>query len=201
MGRLDEPRKGLPVLCEAVPAVLAERPGTRFLVAGRGDEQEAAELVPAEHRGAVEFLGMVSDEDKAALLSSVDAYVAPHTGGESFGIVLVEAMAAGVPVLASDLDAFSEVLDQGRVGALFPTGDVAELSDALSALLADPARREALSSAASDWVLRFDWDTVTSDLLAVYETVAAGFGGVAEDVVTRRFSLRGRLRGLASPPD
>ena len=93
------------------------------------------------------------------------------------------------------------MLDQGRVGALFPTGDVAQLSDALSALLADPARRKALSSAASDWVLRFDWDTVTSDLLAVYETVAAGFGGVAEDVVTRRFSLRGRLRGLASPPD
>jgi phosphatidylinositol alpha-mannosyltransferase len=67
-------------------------------------------------------------------------------------------------------------------------------------LLDDPARRKALRTAAGSWVRRFDWDTVTSDLLAVYETVAAGFGGVGEDDVTRRFSLRGRLRGLASPP-
>jgi len=201
IGRLDEPRKGLPTLLAAMEPVLARRPGVRLLVAGSGDSEEVLEDVAPAVRDAVTFLGIVTEADKVRLLRSADVYVAPNLGGESFGIVLVEAMAAGVPVLASDLDAFSEVLDQGRVGALFPTGDVAELSDALSALLADPARREALSSAASDWVLRFDWDTVTSDLLAVYETVAAGFGGVAEDVVTRRFSLRGRLRGLASPPD
>jgi phosphatidyl-myo-inositol alpha-mannosyltransferase len=142
----------------------------------------------------------VTELDKARLLRSADVYVAPNLGGESFGIVLVEAMAAGVPVLASDLDAFREVLDDGRVGALFPTGDVAKLGDALCALLDDPARREALGTAASRWVRRFDWETITRDLVAVYETVAAASGGVAEDVVTRRFSLRGRLRGLATPP-
>ena len=87
---------------------------------------------------------MVSDEDKAALLRSVDLYVAPHTGGESFGIVLVEAMSAGAPVLASDLDAFRRVLDDGALGELFASGDADDLARHLLALLADPAARAEL---------------------------------------------------------
>ncbi|GAA3072341.1 hypothetical protein GCM10020000_66360 [Streptomyces olivoverticillatus] len=78
MGRIDEPRKGLPVLMRALPKILAERPGTRLLVAGRGDEEEAVAVLPPEMRSSVEFLGMVSDEDKARLLRSVDVYVAPQ---------------------------------------------------------------------------------------------------------------------------
>lgn len=113
IGRIDEPRKGLPVLMRALPKILAVRPEARLLVAGRGDEKEAVASLPAELRSRVEFLGMVSDEDKARFLRSVDLYVAPNTGGESFGIILVEAMSAGAPVLASDLDAFAQVLDQG----------------------------------------------------------------------------------------
>jgi phosphatidyl-myo-inositol alpha-mannosyltransferase len=200
IGRLDEPRKGLPTLLAAMEHVVARRPGVRLVVAGSGDSDGVLEDVSDAVRAAVTFLGVVSEVDKARLLRSADVYVAPNLGGESFGIVLVEAMAAGVPVLASDLDAFREVLDDGRVGAFFPTGDVARLGDALCSLLDDPARRDALRRAASVWVRRFDWDSITTDLLAVYETVAAASGGVAEDVVTRRFSLRGRLRGLASPP-
>ncbi|MGW9285532.1 glycosyltransferase family 4 protein, partial [Streptomyces diastaticus] len=100
IGRIDEPRKGLPVLMKALPAILAARPEARLLVAGRGDEEEAVAGLPAELRERVEFLGMVSDEDKARLLRSVDLYVAPNTGGESFGIILVEALSAGAPVLA-----------------------------------------------------------------------------------------------------
>jgi phosphatidylinositol alpha-mannosyltransferase len=198
VGRLDEPRKGLPTLLAAMEHVVANRPGVRLLVAGRGDADEVLEDVSPAVRAAVTFLGVVSETDKARLLRSADVYVAPNLGGESFGIVIVEAMAAGVPVLASDLDAFREVLDDGRVGTIFPTGDVTALGKALIALLDDPDRRAALRSAASIWVRRFDWDAVTTDLLAVYETVAAGFGGVSEDV-TRRFSIRERLRGLASP--
>ncbi|WP_426566810.1 glycosyltransferase family 4 protein [Angustibacter sp. McL0619] len=174
VGRLDEPRKGLPVLCQAIPAVLASRPGARFLVAGRGDEQEAAELLPEQLRGSVEFLGMVSDEDKASLLRSVDLYVAPHTGGESFGIVLVEAMSAGAPVLASDLDAFRRVLDDGALGELFTAADADSLSTSLLALLADPPRREALRTKAAVAVRRYDWSVVAQDVLAVYETVLGG---------------------------
>ncbi len=171
VGRIDEPRKGLPVLCAAVPAVLAAIPGARFLVAGRGDEDEAGQLLPGPLRGSMTFLGMVSDADKASLLRSVDVYVAPHTGGESFGIVLVEAMSAGAPVLASDLDAFRRVLDDGRLGVLFPTGDEQALARSLVSLLRDDGRRAELRAAGAVGVRRYDWSVVAEDVLAVYETV------------------------------
>ena len=105
-----------------MPAVLARHPGARVLVAGPGDVDEARERMDPEVAAPREFLGLVSDEDKAALLSSVDVYVAPHTGGESFGIVLVEAMAPGTPVLASDLEAFGRVLDEGAPGRCSGSG-------------------------------------------------------------------------------
>ena len=181
IGRLDEERKGLPTLLAAMTDVVAARPGVRLLVAGRGDEEEAVEDLAPEVRAAVTFLGAVSEVDKARLLRTVDAYVAPNLGGESFGIVLVEAMAAGAPVVASDLDAFGRVLDGGRVGVLFPTGDTAALAAALLRLLDDAPRRAALSTAAAAWVRRYDWATVGDELLAVYETVAAGAGRVGED--------------------
>jgi phosphatidylinositol alpha-mannosyltransferase len=182
IGRLDEERKGLPTLLAALSQVVAERPGVRLLVAGRGDAEEAVEDLAPEVRAAVTFLGMVSEQDKARLLRTVDVYVAPNLGGESFGIILVEAMSAGAPVVASDLDAFGRVLDDGRVGVTFPTGDTAALGAALLGLLDDPARRAKLSAAAATWVRRYDWSIVADELLAVYETVAAGAGAVGEDV-------------------
>jgi phosphatidylinositol alpha-mannosyltransferase len=191
IGRLDEERKGLPTLLAAFGAVVAARPGVRLLVAGRGDIEEVAEDVPDDVRAAVTFLGQVSERDKARLLRTVDVYVAPNLGGESFGIILVEALAAGAPVLASDLDAFRRVLDDGRVGVLFPTGDVAALAAALTDLLADDGRRAALREAGSRWVRRYDWETVANDLVAVYETVEAGAGAVVED---ERRGWRDRLR-------
>jgi phosphatidyl-myo-inositol alpha-mannosyltransferase len=181
IGRLDEPRKGLPTLLGAFPRILAERPGVRLLVAGRGDHEEAAEALPEDVRGHVEFLGMVSDEEKARLLRSVDLYVAPNTGGESFGIILVEAMSAGAPVLASDLDAFRQVLDGGTAGELFPVGDADALAGAAVRLLGDPARLGELREIGRRHVRRFDWSTVGADIVAVYETVTAGATSVAED--------------------
>jgi len=168
VGRLDEPRKGLPVLGEAMPRVLRAVPGARFVIAGHGDAEAAAERLDPASRAACEFLGTVSEQDKAALLSSADVYVAPHTGGESFGIVLVEAMSAGAPVLASDLDAFRRVLDDGELGVLFPTGDADALAQQLVALLADPARRSALRTRAAAAVRRYDWSVVADEVLAVY---------------------------------
>ncbi|OIK00634.1 glycosyltransferase family 4 protein [Streptomyces colonosanans] len=193
IGRIDEPRKGLPVLMKALPKILAARPQTRLLVAGRGDEAEAVRTLPAELRSRVEFLGMISDEDKARLLRSVDLYVAPNTGGESFGIILVEAMSAGAPVLASDLDAFAQVLDQGAAGELFANEDAEALADAALRLLGDPERRAELRARGSAHVRRFDWSTVGADILSVYETVTDGTAAVATD---ERTGLRARF-GLA----
>jgi phosphatidylinositol alpha-mannosyltransferase len=193
IGRIDEPRKGLPVLMNALPRILESLPGTRLLVAGRGDEEEAVEDLPEGMREQVEFLGMISDEDKARLLRSVDLYVAPNTGGESFGIILVEAMSSGAPVLASDLDAFAQVLDGGEAGELFPGGDADALADAAVGLLSDPQRRERLRKYGSRHVRRFDWSTVGADILAVYETVTDGAAAVSPD---ERIGLRARL-GLA----
>ncbi|GAA0381783.1 glycosyltransferase family 4 protein [Streptomyces olivoreticuli] len=194
MGRIDEPRKGLPVLMRALPKILAECPGARLLVAGRGDEEEAVASLPREMRARVEFLGMVSDEDKARLLRSVDVYVAPNTGGESFGIILVEAMSAGAAVLASDLDAFAQVLDQGSAGELFANEDADALAAAAVRLLGDPAHRAGLSERGSKHVRRFDWSRVGADILAVYETVTAGAASVAADERTGLFARFGLAR-------
>lgn len=177
LGRLDEPRKGLPVLLDAWPTIHRERPGSRLLVAGRGDIDEIRRGIPADCRDDVIFLGGVTDEEKVAMFASSDIYVAPHTGGESFGIVLAEAMAAGTPVLASELVAFRTVLDEGRLGVLVPVGDSDALATATLDLLAAPDRRSDLADAARVAVRRYDWSVVADEVLAVYEmAVAAGTG-------------------------
>ncbi|WP_042418434.1 glycosyltransferase family 4 protein [Streptacidiphilus anmyonensis] len=180
VGRINEPRKGLPTLLDALPTILASRPQVRLLVAGKGDEEEAVKDLPKDVRDRITFLGMVSDEEKARLLRSVDVYVAPNTGGESFGIILVEALSARAPVVASDLDAFRQVLDGGSSGELFPVEDADSLAKVVLRLLADPARREALRDTGARHVRRFDWSTVGADILAVYETVATGAAAVIE---------------------
>jgi phosphatidylinositol alpha-mannosyltransferase len=187
LGRLDEPRKGLAVLLRAWPAIHAAAPGSRLLIAGRGDIDEIRKGIPRDHRDAVTFLGGVSDADKAAMLASSDVYVAPHIGGESFGIVLAEAMAAGVPVVASDLPAFRVVLDGGRLGALVPVGDSDALAAEVRALLTDPSRREAYRSAGAIAVRRYDWSRVADEILGVYEmAIAVGQPG------SRTFRIPGR---------
>ncbi|WP_299445102.1 glycosyltransferase family 4 protein [uncultured Phycicoccus sp.] len=174
LGRVDEPRKGLGVLLRALPSVLDARPGTRLLVAGPGDATELLRRADPRAAAATEVLGAVSDTDKQSLLRSVDVYVAPHLGGESFGIVLVEAMAACAPVLASDLPAFVRVLDDGRTGVLHEAGSSASLAAALVDLLADEDRRNALRRAGSERARIFDWRPVSRQVMAVYETVLAG---------------------------
>jgi len=185
LGRVDEPRKGLAVALAALPAILDARPGARLLVAGPGDPADLLKDADQRARSATEVLGAVTDTDKAALLHSVDAYVAPHLGGESFGIVLVEAMAAGAPVVASDLSAFGRVLDGGRTGVLFETGSDAGLSAAVLDLLADPARQDALRAAGLRRARQFDWGVVADRIMAVYETVIAGADGEPDEIAAR----------------
>jgi phosphatidylinositol alpha-mannosyltransferase len=126
------------------------------------------------------------------MLATVDAYVAPNLGGESFGIILVEAMAAGSPVVASDLEAFRHVLDEGRLGRLFPTGDSAALARTLIDVLGDTEARTRLRTAASAAVSRYDWSVVADDVLAVYETVAHVGVPVTEDARPRGWRARRR---------
>ncbi|BBX26062.1 glycosyltransferase family 4 protein [Mycolicibacterium alvei] len=172
LGRFDEPRKGMPVLLGALPKLVRHFPDVEVLIVGRGDEdalrQEAGELA-----GHLRFLGQVDDDAKAAAMRSADVYCAPNLGGESFGIVLVEAMAAGTAVVASELDAFSRVLDQGQAGRLVPVGDADALADALIEVLGDDARREQYIAAATERVARYDWSVVAGQIMRVYETVAS----------------------------
>ncbi len=170
LGRIDEPRKGLSVLARAWGDVLATYPRARLIIAGRGKQAQVRAWF-GEHTAGVEFLGPVDEPTKRSLLASVDVYVAPQTGGESFGIVLVEAMSAGTCVLASDLGAFTRVIDDGSSGILFPSGDPNALAARLSALLADRPGREALAARAGLLARRFDWSVVTARILAVYDVV------------------------------
>jgi phosphatidyl-myo-inositol alpha-mannosyltransferase len=178
LGRMDEPRKGLDVLLRAFETLGDQRPGLRLLIAGPGDGDNAIEKVPAPLRERVIMLGQVSEDDKARVYHSVDVFCAPNTGGESFGIVLAEAMASGAPIVASDLDAFRQVLRGGRAGELFETGDPGALAKAAGRLLDDPQRRADLSAAASEAVRAYDWPVVARDVVQVYEAVVPATGQV-----------------------
>lgn len=177
LGRFTEPRKGFDILRSAFVPLARQRPGLRLLAAGPGDPDELYDEIPADLHDRVTFLGLVSEPDKARMLRSVDVYVAPNTGGESFGMILTEAMAAGTAIAASDLDAFRRVLDGGRAGALFPTGDARALGGLLGSLLDDPARRATLSTAARTAVAAFDWPSVAQRVLEVYATAIEATDG------------------------
>jgi len=171
LGRFDEPRKGMAVLLGALPTVAKRFPEVEILIVGRGDEDDLREQA-GELAGHLRFLGQVDDAEKARALRSADVYCAPNTGGESFGIVLVEAMAAGTPVVASDLDAFRRVLADGRAGRLVAVEDSGALAEALIEVLGDSRLRTRYVKAASAEVQRYDWAVVADDILRVYETVA-----------------------------
>jgi phosphatidylinositol alpha-mannosyltransferase len=179
LGRMDEPRKGLDILLAAFSLLAPERPEVRLLIAGRGDQDDALFQVPAPYRNRVVLLGEVSDEDRVRMLHSVDVFCAPNTGGESFGYVLVEAMASGAPIVASDIDAFRQVLRGGKAGELFAVGNPAELAAAAARLLDDPARRASLATEATAAVREFDWSVIARDVLRVYEAVVPTMGRVS----------------------
>ena len=177
LGRYDEPRKGLPVLLEAMRTVVRRYPGARLLIAGRGDADEVRDLVGEDLREHVALLGELSEPAKAAFLRSVDVYCAPNLLGESFGVILIEALAAGAPIVASDLDAFARVLEDGAAGVLVRRGDPAALARALGELLADADRRAELSAKGRTVAAAYDWSVLAERILAVYETVLPPGGG------------------------
>lgn len=183
LGRFEESRKGLSVLLEAMPTIVKHFPQVELLIAGGGSVDNlvtrlrnvglshAIGLGPSDAN--VRILGRVSDEDKARALSSSDIYIAPNTGGESFGIVLVEAMAAGAAVVASDIPAFAAVGQNGDCAKLFSNGDAEGLANAVSDLLDNPEERAALAQRGAQRSRDFDWQTVTDRVEEVYKAVAA----------------------------
>ncbi|MGH3871228.1 MAG: glycosyltransferase family 4 protein [Pseudonocardiaceae bacterium] len=173
VGRFDEPRKGMSVLLAALRSLAKTRPGLRLLVVGDGDAAALRRTAGPELAARIRVLSGLGDDGKAAVLASVDVLCVPALGGESFGIVLTEAMAAGAPVVASDLDAFRLVLDGGRAGVLVPAGVPAALSEALGDLLDDPGRRAALAAAGRRRVAMWDWPVVARRVVQVYETAVA----------------------------
>ena len=203
LGRIEEPRKGLSVLIEALPAVLDQVPDLKVIVAGPGDVDDVRKEIPDRVARAITFVGTVSDARKQELLREVQVYVAPHTGGESFGIVLVEAMAAGACVVASDLPAFRQVLENGKAGRLFTTKEPGSLADAVLSVLADDAARRALVARGHVRAETYDWDTVVDDVLEVYESVRVPGEKVTEDLrgqalgkfAARPSFMRGRRSG------
>ena len=180
LGRIDEPRKGLDVVLAALPAVLARYPGARLLVVGPGDAEAAIEDVSPDIARHVTFLGTVSDAEKHSFYRSIDLFVAPHTGGESFGMVLVEAMSAGAPVVASDIPPFTEVLGPQLSHLSFPVQDSAALAARLLQLLADPRARADAAETGRRVATQFDWSTVASHIVEVYELAALSWGSMAE---------------------
>ncbi len=197
LGRFTEPRKGFTVLLTAFDQLVEKRPDLRMLVAGPGDSSDALHGVPQRLRDRIVMLGMVSDADKARMLRSVDIYVAPNVGGESFGIVLTEAMAAGAAIVASDLDAFRRVLADGRAGALFSTGDPDALAALLASLLDDSVRRHELKEQASSVVQAFDWPVIARRVLDVYASAidASPVSVIEDEAASTR--MPGELNKLA----
>lgn len=177
LGRFDEPRKGIDILMRALPRIVEQYPDITVLVVGDGNEKALARRA-GDLSGHLEFLGMVDDVTKARALRSADVYVAPNLGGESFGIVLVEAMAAGAAVVASDLVAFSRVLDDGAAGALVETGSPVALAEAVIELLDDDATRAALVERGRRRADLYDWSRIADQIETVYETVTLGAGPV-----------------------
>ncbi|HKP89447.1 MAG TPA: glycosyltransferase family 4 protein, partial [Thermoleophilaceae bacterium] len=165
VGRAEE-RKGLPVLLRAFEALRAAGVHARLTVAGATEEEVEPYLLDRE---GVDVRGRVSEDEKWRLLHASDLVCAPSLGGESFGMVLTEAFAAGTPVVCSDIAGYRDVLRDGVDGLLVPAADPAALGEALLALAIDPERRSRMALAARERARRFGWETVTGEVLETYE--------------------------------
>jgi phosphatidylinositol alpha-mannosyltransferase len=169
VGRAEE-RKGLPVLLRAFEALRIAGVDARLTVAGATDEEVAPLLLDPE---GVEIAGRVSEDEKWRLLHEADLVCAPSLGGESFGIVLLEALASGTPVVCSDIPGYRDVVRDGREGRLVPPADPAALGEAIRALAISPGERAGMSAAARVRAERFAWPHVAEEVEQAYEDALA----------------------------
>ena len=179
LGRFEETRKGLPLLLEALPKILKALPNLELVVAGPGDPEKIVAKIDPQVSKHIRFLGRLSESEKVEFLSSLDLYIAPNTGGESFGIILAEAMASGTPVLASNIQAFVDLLAEGDSGVNFISEDANDLAQSVIELLRNSSRLLQLSQNGLVSAVRFDWSSVASQIMSVYEVAMTGQGKVA----------------------
>jgi phosphatidylinositol alpha-mannosyltransferase len=163
VGRL-EPRKGFPVAVRAFGRVARDYPDTWLVVVGDGADRDAVQELDAGARARVLMLGRVSQEALPTYHRAADIFLAPAIGSESFGIVLVEAMAAGLPVLASDIPGYREVMRHGQEGLLVPPDDPVRLAGAMRRLLDDPAYAASLGENGALRAREFDWEAIVHQL-------------------------------------
>ena len=178
MGRFEEPRKGLAVLLEALPIIARFAPDVRVFVAGPGDSDEIKKSIDPQLLPYFQFLGRISEEEKADFMASVAIYVAPNTGGESFGIILAEALAGGATVVASDIPAFNSLLGGGEFGALFESENPTDLAKVIIDLLRNDQKRAVLALAGKEHAQIFDWEVVAEQIFSIYEMSIVGSEGV-----------------------
>ncbi len=172
VGRLDR-RKGFPVAVAAFERLARDRPDLRLLVIGDGPQRGAVAALPGSVRDRVELFGAVKYDELPPLLAAGDLYVGPALGGESFGMVLVEAMAAGLPVVASAIPGYREVVRDGVDGILVAPGSADDLAAAIAAILDDPELAGRLRAAGPARAARFDWSVVATELSTIYEEAIA----------------------------
>jgi phosphatidylinositol alpha-mannosyltransferase len=167
-----EPRKGLLDLLKAYRILRKTGCNCRLLVVGSGpQEREARRYIATRGLGGVEFLGRVTDDEKAQLFKTASVYVSPATGGESFGIVLLEAMAAGCPIVCSDIHGYKGVVRRDREGILVPPRKPKAIAAATARLLADPVLRANMAESGRARAEEFSWERVTAKVEAYYEFV------------------------------
>ncbi len=170
LGRLEK-RKGLPFLLEAYAKIKPEMPETRLIVVGGdGGLRAVCERYVLQNRLAdVVFVGYVPDEEKARYFKTADVYCAPNTGAESLGIVLLEAMAAETPIVASWIEGFADVIRHEQEGLLAPPRDSGALAAALRRILCDDGMREEMGKAAWGTAQAFSWERMSARVLEFYE--------------------------------
>jgi len=172
VGRMDE-RKGFPIAVAAFALLAAERSTLRLVAIGDGPERGAVERLGPDLRERVTMMGSVPNEEIAPYHAACDLYLGTAVGGESFGYVLVEAMAAGLPVVASDIPGYDEVVRDGVDGRLVPPRDPGALARAVSAVLDEPDLAARLSAAGRERAAAFDWSVVLARIEDLYARAAA----------------------------
>jgi phosphatidylinositol alpha-mannosyltransferase len=174
VGRFTEPRKGFKYLLRAMPLVHQQFPDAQLVVVGSGNPDKFASTIEKYRVNNVEFIGMVPPSELPRYYASCDVFCAPSTGRESFGIVLLEAMASGKPVVAANNPGYASVLGRSETGALVPPKDPQALSLALVRLLADAELRQRLGEVGQAYAQQYAWPRLAARILDVYDRAANG---------------------------